>query len=854
MESDSQCFHFSHPEEDGLCIKAIEGENAIVLQGKGIELLIPKENDNISNSISFRELEKNPWGSIKAFEFNPDGTHFSVPAKASFTLSDLALPHGVKKESLKVAVMEKGAWRILKDSKYKPRTGKLTADIKHFSTYGLVPEPSITSDRGMRFEENGVVARTSDSVYGRLFVSPSFVSFYAEADATDSASLTISGLPTDGEHHVYVNTHDDHHFLYPADGGEITIPLELPNPTLVWIQPQPGTIIIGGGPGVDECTSYGERSGDICTLTMDVIGNIELRGGTLDCNSHSITQPAAYAGSGIGVLVPPSISGTVIENCTIGSESGYFAYGIEVYGADTVVVNNSTLVDNILGILLQGSSNSFVTDNHVFGSSLWAITLWDSTRNNEIAGNIIDVDYDAILIEGLENDPPSAQENRIIDNIVLRGTGGILLSTAVHNLIKGNDISGVTRALGITSSGWPNDVYWNNFHGWSTWGVWSDIGPVEISNETFGGNWWGRSCPRPLFIPGEDSNREDVADSFPYGQADAWDLGLPPGCVFPGDRDGDGVPDGTDNCPDVWNPGQENVDGFGEGDACDVTPPNPPVVTYPEQGGIYNFEITIIQGSAELRSYVTVWDSMGVDEMGRSVRWDREDDWSSFIVNSVIAVDNLSDHIIDMETYPSGPGILVWHAGRYRASDVYLSYVLEEHILYPELYRHFAGMIDSAPQWTYDEDAAMPVIRDFVGELSTLCFPPSACNIHTLDSHVMPYKILYHITTLGQSGIVMRQAHYSWGPYSDKIPLFDCFAEQRALDPENVTIMFPESGGSCYGGFTHPDLWKFVARPIDPLKQEVTYTIKFNVSMWNPYKVLLVQTNWTEIYPIFPGF
>lgn len=57
-------------------------------------------------------------------------------------------------------------------------------------------------------------------------------------------------------------------------------------------------------------------------------------------------------------------------------------------------------------------------------------------------------------------------------------------------------------------------------------------------------------------------------------------------CVFPsamqqqpdaavpmiGDRDGDGVPDMTDNCPDVANAEQLNEDGDPFGDACDLCP------------------------------------------------------------------------------------------------------------------------------------------------------------------------------------------------------------------------------------------------------------------------------------------
>jgi hypothetical protein len=49
-----------------------------------------------------------------------------------------------------------------------------------------------------------------------------------------------------------------------------------------------------------------------------------------------------------------------------------------------------------------------------------------------------------------------------------------------------------------------------------------------------------------------------------------------PGYIFPppgaGDADGDGVPDSSDNCPDVANADQADADMDGKGDVCDACP------------------------------------------------------------------------------------------------------------------------------------------------------------------------------------------------------------------------------------------------------------------------------------------
>lgn len=61
-------------------------------------------------------------------------------------------------------------------------------------------------------------------------------------------------------------------------------------------------------------------------------------------------------------------------------------------------------------------------------------------------------------------------------------------------------------------------------------------------------------------IPGDDSVDAEAGILFTYRQEAA-------------DTDFDGVVDGSDNCPDVFNPDQADTDGNGVGDACEPPPP-----------------------------------------------------------------------------------------------------------------------------------------------------------------------------------------------------------------------------------------------------------------------------------------
>ncbi len=72
------------------------------------------------------------------------------------------------------------------------------------------------------------------------------------------------------------------------------------------------------------------------------------------------------------------------------------------------------------------------------------------------------------------------------------------------------------------------------------------------------------TAPEPERCDGIDNNCNGQTDEgFPDEDKDGI-----ADCVDP-DRDGDGVPNDKDNCPDVMNPDQANADGDAQGDACD---------------------------------------------------------------------------------------------------------------------------------------------------------------------------------------------------------------------------------------------------------------------------------------------
>jgi hypothetical protein len=73
----------------------------------------------------------------------------------------------------------------------------------------------------------------------------------------------------------------------------------------------------------------------------------------------------------------------------------------------------------------------------------------------------------------------------------------------------------------------------------------------------------GQASPDPCVLSNGPIGGGDVQIVVLSSHASRWNLGYRP------DGDGDGSPDSVDNCPNVANPGQADLDGDHIGDACD---------------------------------------------------------------------------------------------------------------------------------------------------------------------------------------------------------------------------------------------------------------------------------------------
>ena len=156
----------------------------------------------------------------------------------------------------------------------------------------------------------------------------------------------------------------------------------------------------------------------------------------------------------------------------------------------------------------------------------------------------------------------------VTHNMVNTGSNASLSGQgqAIYDALKGNANLFLLLGGHVSGEGIRQDTYL----GHTVWSLLSDY-----QSRTHGGDGWLRIME---FSPANNLARvytysptlarfeTDTDSQFSF----SYDMGGDPTA----DADADGVPDSSDNCPNVANPNQANADGDGLGDACDPVPYN----------------------------------------------------------------------------------------------------------------------------------------------------------------------------------------------------------------------------------------------------------------------------------------
>lgn len=228
--------------------------------------------------------------------------------------------------------------------------------------------------------------------------------------------------------------------------------------------------------------------------------------------------------------------------------------------------------------------------------------------------------------------------------------------------------------------------------------------------------------------------------------------------------------------------------------------------------------------------------------MGRSVLAVSEDDGKKFKV----LYDLSTSKFINVSFWSSDGWLYIFGSGAYRKSSVYLARIKPGKLSERSQMSYFGGAgPNQKPQWSSREQNAVPLFQhDVVGEFSVAYCKP-----------VRRYVLLYNSSN--PRGIVMRSATTPWGPWSEGAVTFDPWRDkgygyfmhiQTGFKSDRSDTVNDPGRESEWGGEYGPYLMaRFTTGSAKRCR------LFYTMSTWNPYQVVVMQTDLKLETPAAPG-
>lgn len=236
------------------------------------------------------------------------------------------------------------------------------------------------------------------------------------------------------------------------------------------------------------------------------------------------------------------------------------------------------------------------------------------------------------------------------------------------------------------------------------------------------------------------------------------------------------------------------------------------------------------------RMYVVVTTDWSPEKylMGRSVLTISQDDGKSFKA----LYDLSTTKFINVSFRQSGDWLYIFGSGAYRRSSVYLARIKSTELANRAQLSYFDGIgPNKQPRWSPRETEAVPIFRhNAVGEFSvSYCKPLGR------------YVLLYNSSN--PRGITMRSAITPWGPWSAGTIIFDPWIDGGYGHFMHVPTGFKTDKHDAVNDPGRENDWGGEYGPY--LISRFTTggagrcRIFYTLSTWNPYQVVVMQTDLT---------